>query len=122
MALQVGIDLVDIEEIEGSIATHGERFLCRVYTAAERAEAHGDPRQLAARFAAKEATMKALRTSDTGLGWGSIEVLAHGAGHSVNLTGAAAALAQTRGLRGLSVSLSVGRRQASAAVIAELER
>lgn len=123
MSLQVGIDLIEVEQIEGSLAAHGERFLDRVYTARERAETHGDPPRLAARFAAKEATMKALRTPDGGLGWQSIEVLNGTAGgHSITLTGEAAELAAARGIARVSVSLTTHRRQAGAVVIAEAGR
>ena len=123
MSLQVGIDLIEVERIEESIAEHGGRFLGRVYTDAERADSSGDPSRLAARFAAKEATMKALRTLDDGLGWQTIEVLGDGGGgHRIRLSGPAAALAAARGVGRLSVSLSEHRRQAGAVVIAEADR
>jgi holo-[acyl-carrier protein] synthase len=57
-----GIDAIDVERIRQSIASHGERFLERVFTSGERAYAAGSRRRdehLAARFAAKEAVAKA---------------------------------------------------------------
>ena len=123
MSLQVGIDLIEVERIEESLAEHGERFLDRVYTEAERADTACAPPRLAARFAAKEATMKALRTLDDGLGWQSIEVLSDGGGgHRISLSGPAAALAASRGVQRLSVSLSEHRHRAGAIVIAEAGR
>lgn len=123
MPFEVGIDLIEVQQIAGSIATHGERFLSRVYTATERAETHGDAPQLAARFAAKEATMKALRTCDAGIGWRAIEVLSAGrGGHVVTLSGEAAELAAAQGVRGLTASLTTERRHAGAIVIAEAGR
>jgi holo-[acyl-carrier protein] synthase len=60
MPLRVGIDLVQIEDIRESIAAYGERYLERTYTDEERRDCGGDPSHLAARFAAKEAALKAL--------------------------------------------------------------
>jgi len=65
MILGIGSDLVDIGRIEKVIARHGERFLARVFTAAERARAERRADQSATyakRFAAKEACAKALGT------------------------------------------------------------
>ena len=67
MILGVGSDLIDIRRIEKTIERYGERFLSRVFTAAERARAerrapaqHGPT--YARRFSAKEAAAKALGT------------------------------------------------------------
>src|SRR5436305_4494218 len=65
MILGVGLDLVDVRRIERTIERHGERFLARIFTAAERAKADGRARPAetyAKRFAAKEACAKALGT------------------------------------------------------------
>ena len=120
MSLNVGIDLVDFGQIEESLARYGDRFLRRVYTSAERADSRGHTAALAARFAAKEATMKALRRTDEGIGWQSIEVV-NGAGGmpEIKLSGAAAELAAMRGVTALSVSMTRQRRQAAAVVVAE---
>ena len=66
MALRVGIDLVDVAAVADSLrGAHRDHYLHRVYTEREVATAAGpsrvEPERLAARFAAKEATMKALR-------------------------------------------------------------
>ncbi len=65
MILGIGSDLVDIRRIEKVIARHGDRFLHRVFTAAERAKAEPRATRVATyakRFAAKEACAKALGT------------------------------------------------------------
>ena len=67
MILGLGSDLCDIRRVEKVIARHGERFLRRVFTAAERAKAHRRTESIRAatyakRFAAKEAASKALGT------------------------------------------------------------
>ncbi len=109
--MHVGIDLVAVDQIQETMARHGDRFLERVYTPAERAASGGNASRLAARFAAKEATMKALGRTDEALGWRSIEVVG-GANSdvSVRLTGGAAALAAARGVTNVSVSLARRRR------------
>ncbi len=61
MPLRVGIDTVEVAAVEAAIAAHGDRYLERVYTPREVADCNGDAERLAARFAAKEATFKALR-------------------------------------------------------------
>ena len=65
MILGIGTDLVDIRRIEQTIARHGERFINRIYTEAERARAERKQNRIdtyAKRFAAKEACAKALGT------------------------------------------------------------
>ncbi|MDE2006252.1 MAG: holo-ACP synthase [Rhodospirillales bacterium] len=67
MILGLGSDICDIRRIEAAIARHGERFLERVFTAAERTKANRRTERIRAatyakRFAAKEAAAKALGT------------------------------------------------------------
>ena len=67
MILGLGSDICDIRRIEAVIARHGERFLSRVFTVAERAKAASRTERIRAatyakRFAAKEAAAKALGT------------------------------------------------------------
>ena len=67
MIIGIGSDLCDIRRIERAMARHGDRFLQRVFTAAERARADRRTEKLRAgtyakRFAAKEACSKALGT------------------------------------------------------------
>jgi holo-[acyl-carrier protein] synthase len=66
MILGTGVDTIDIRRIETSLARFGDRFTHRIYTELERKRAERRPNQRAAtyakRFAAKEATSKALGT------------------------------------------------------------
>jgi holo-[acyl-carrier protein] synthase len=75
----LGLDAVEIDRVERLIDRYGERFLRRVYTADEVAYCRRRRRaaeSFAARFAAKEAAMKALGTGHThGVTWLSIEVV-----------------------------------------------
>src|SRR5437899_1348879 len=71
----VGVDIIEIERIERALAKFGPRFLRRVYTQLEAAFCRGRSSELAARFAAKEAVMKALGTGARGVAWREIEVL-----------------------------------------------
>jgi holo-[acyl-carrier protein] synthase len=120
MPLRVGIDLVSVEEVQTSIAAYGDRYLSRVYSERELLDSRGRPAHLAARFAAKEAAMKALRRGDEGLSWKSIEVRSRGGGQpALELTGEAAELAHRRGVRSISVSLAHKRDHAAAVVMME---
>jgi holo-[acyl-carrier protein] synthase len=121
MPFSVGIDLVDVTGVREALDAHGDAYLRRVYTPAEVADAAGDPQRLAARFAAKEATLKALRAGDRAIPLTSIEVrrLDDGA-PELRLRGAAAALATATGVVALSVSLTHEGESAAAVVFAEI--
>ena len=85
-SIACGVDIVEIESIARSIKVGGERFLQRVYTPAELAFCRGRLPQLAARFAAKEAALKALQTGwSDGIAWQDIEVSAKESGAPVVL-------------------------------------
>jgi holo-[acyl-carrier protein] synthase len=125
VAVRVGIDLVSVQAVRESLRTHEDRYLERVYTAREVTEcrtADGmDAERLAARFAAKEATLKVLRPRDGGVPWSAIEVLRDPGGWvDLALTGAAAELAEAAGVAELAVSLTHEGGFASAVVVAEL--
>ncbi len=115
--LRVGIDLVQVSRIAGSIDAFGERFLTRVFTDREVAYARSTndlAARLAARFAAKEATKKALRLD--GVGWRDIEVVrAPDGACELALYGAARA---ALGDRALALSMSHEGDHATAVVIA----
>lgn len=116
-----GVDLIEIERVRDAIAHHGARFLCRVFTAQELAQCQGRAESLAARFAAKEATAKALGTGvwRHGIGWTDIEVLRAPSGAPIlHLHNAARARADLLGWREWSVSLAHDRAQAIAFVVA----
>jgi holo-[acyl-carrier protein] synthase len=121
--LAVGVDLIEVARIAAAIARHGDRFLTRVFTENELAYCHGQPHQLAARFAAKEAMSKALGTGiqhRDGVGWREIEIVSGARGQPiVQLSGAAAQRAAQLNLYSFAISLSHTRDHAIAMVAAE---
>jgi len=118
-AIAVGIDLIEIPRIQRSIDDFGERFLRRVYTERERDRYRGRTNELAARFAAKEATSKALGTGIIGIRWREMEILPNRRGKPVLiLHGRPAERARQPGLNHFSVSLTHSRTDAMAFVVA----
>jgi holo-[acyl-carrier protein] synthase len=118
MEMAVGIDVIVISRVKKVLAKHPERFLRRVYTPEEIAFCRGRIPELAARFAAKEAIMKALGTGARGLAWREIEVLPNHRGKPlVYLHGLAKARGEKIGLRGIDVSLTHEGDLAIAAVV-----
>ena len=79
MIVGIGVDMAEISRVRAAIERHGERFLARVFTPAEIAycRSHKDcSERFAARFAAKEAAMKALGTGwRRGVRWRDFEIL-----------------------------------------------
>jgi holo-[acyl-carrier protein] synthase len=124
MALAAGVDLIELDRIQGVVARHGERFLARIYTPEELARYRDRLPELAARFAAKEAVSKALgvglrHLSMQGIGWREVEILPDPLGKPVvHLSGRAQSLAQEQGLHVWAISLSHGREHAVAFVVA----
>jgi len=114
----VGVDIIEIPRIEAALNRHGERFLRRVYTELEAAFCRGRSSELAARFAAKEAVMKALGTGAHGVSWSEIEVLPNHRGKPlVYLHGRAKKRAEKIGLEGIDISMSHSREYAVAFVV-----
>jgi holo-[acyl-carrier protein] synthase len=121
--VSVGIDLVRVSRVAESLERFGDRFLRRVFTDGEIAYAHTSPalapERLAARFAAKEATIKALDLTDQGVTWRSIEVEREPRGKCrLVLHGPARRAADAAGFAELSVSLSHEGDYATAVVLA----
>jgi len=107
MRLAIGVDLVEVARVARAVEHHPERFLSRYFTPTERAQAGRDPARLAARWAAKEAAVKALGTGFGPVGWQDVELACDAAGApQLGLRGAAAAVAARRGISVWSVSLS----------------
>ncbi len=126
MARRVGIDLVSVESVRESVREHGARYLKRIYTESELQDCHSPQgivvERLAARFAAKEATLKVLRPVDEAIPWNTIRVVRRGAGWvEVELSGRAADLATEAGLSDFALSISHEAGYASAVVVAELD-
>lgn len=118
-----GIDIIEIARIQRAIERWGERFLKRIYTGPELGRYGRRPSSLAARFAGKEAVMKALGTGIRGIGWREIEILAEPSGKPVvNLYGKARDKAHSLGLDELAISLSDSREYAIALVIGETRK
>ena len=117
--IAVGTDIIEIARIQRTLDDFGERFLKRVYTERERYWYGTRVDELAARFAAKEATSKALGTGIVGIRWREMEVLPNRRGKPVLiLHGRAAERARQLGLTSFSVSLTHSRTDAMAFVVA----
>jgi holo-[acyl-carrier protein] synthase len=124
MVIGLGTDLIEIERIERSVARFGERFLERVFTPGEIAYCQakkGSAESFAARFAAKEAGAKALGTGiSRGVGWKDLEVRRQsGQRPELHLSGRAQEIAQSLGVRKMSLSLTHSRQMSMAVVVAE---
>ncbi|MDQ0286746.1 holo-[acyl-carrier protein] synthase [Desulfofundulus luciae] len=107
----IGSDLVSVGRIRQAVVKFGERFITRVFTGRERryCAARRDPYPCyAARFAAKEAVLKALGTGLTaGCSWQDVEVIPGRQGvPRVELYGRAALLARERGIKKFLITLS----------------
>ena len=106
-----GIDLVDCPRIEEMVKRHGERFVKRVFTAAEQAYAEASKNRiekLAGRFAAKEAVLKLIGTGWRGkIAWTDIEIINNHAGQpEVTLDGEVKKIADKLGIKHISVSIT----------------
>jgi holo-[acyl-carrier protein] synthase len=118
----IGVDVVEVGRIERAIARWGDAFVRRIYTPAEivRAEAGVAPApRHAARFAAKEAVMKALGVGWRALAWRDIEITNDAAGRPVvELHGSARRIAGERGISSVLVALSHTHEHAVANAVA----
>jgi holo-[acyl-carrier protein] synthase len=121
-----GIDLVDFPRIEDMVNRHGERFLDRVFTAAEQKYAKSQKNgieKLAGRFAAKEAVLKLLGTGWRGkIAWTDIEVVNTATGQpEVKLTGEVKKIADKSGITQISVSITHTANFAIASAVALIQ-
>jgi holo-[acyl-carrier protein] synthase len=121
-----GIDITEVPRIAASIARFGDRFLNRVYTPKEIAyckskSKHGSAQSFAARFAAKEAAMKAIGTGlRRGVTWHDVEVAREPSGRpTIIFSGKAAEFAVKLGMKRVALSLTHTDQQAMAQVILE---
>jgi len=126
-SLRVGVDLVRVADVTASIARFGTRYTERLFTAGERAYCDADSiraaERYAARFAAKEATLKVFRPMPhDAVDPRSIEVRPlPGGACEVVLHGGAIALARRAGIAELSLSMSHEQEYATATVVACVE-
>lgn len=115
MIVGVGVDLVDVPRFERTLQ-RTPKLLERLFSPAERAL---KPRSLAARYAAKEALIKALGGSD-GVHWTDIEIASEASGKPVfSLSGTTAEVIAERGITGVHLSLTHDAGLAIAYVVAE---
>ena len=124
MILGLGVDLAEVDRIQSAIERHGEIFLRRIYTPAERAycdKFKNKYERYAGRFAAKEAAMKALGTGwRRGVRWIDFEVVRGTGGRpTISLDGAAKEIAAQLGVKQISLSITHTATQALAQVIFE---
>lgn len=118
--LITGVDIIEIKRVEKVAFSYGDRFLKRIYTDGEIEYCRGRAPQLASRFAAKEAVMKALGTGIRGVGWRDVEITRkRGMAPHIKLHGRAKKRASQIGLKGLAISLSHSKEFAVASVIGE---
>jgi holo-[acyl-carrier protein] synthase len=112
MIIGLGSDMVDVRRIARTIERHGERFLTRIFTAAERAKAEKRANRVetyAKRFAAKEACSKALGTGfRRGVFWRDLGVVNLPSGRpTMQLTGGALKRLQAITPAGCEVQIDV---------------
>ena len=115
----IGIDIVEISRIKKAITRWGESFLRRLFTDTELKLYQNQPQSLAARFAGKEAVIKALNKT-RGISWKQIEILSEPDGKPlVHLHGKAQEQAWSLGLSNLAITLSHSRDYAIALAIGD---
>jgi len=124
MIVGSGIDIAEVLRIAEAIQRHGQRFLHRVFTEGEIAYCDSKANRIeryAARFAAKEAGMKALGTGwNHGVRWRDVEVCRQPGGRpTLAFHGRAAEFAAKLGTKNIALSLSHTAEQAIAQVILE---
>jgi holo-[acyl-carrier protein] synthase len=124
MIVGTGIDIAEVPRIRQSIARFGDRFLRRIYTAGEIRYCDSKANRVeryAARFAAKEAAMKALGTGwSHGVRWRDCEIVRMPGGRpTIAFHGQACEIAARLGVKHAALSLSHTSEQAIAQVILE---
>jgi holo-[acyl-carrier protein] synthase len=124
MILGTGIDLAEVGRIRDAIGRYGDRFIQRIYTAAEIAYVERKANRFeryAGRFAAKEAGMKAIGTGwKRGVRWVDFEVSNLPSGRpTLRLHGEAARLAGKMGVKSISLSITHTAEMGMAQVILE---
>ncbi len=119
--LGLGMDVIEPSRICAVWERRGERFLQRIYTSEEISyslKGRNTCQRLAARWAAKEAFVKAVGSELTGIRWVDIELISSGdAPPRMNLHGRAAQRAQKMGVERILVSISHSHDVAAATVL-----
>ena len=118
--IYTGIDMIEIDRIEKVLNEYNERFLNKIFTKNEQIYCNKRPKQLASRFAAKEAVMKLLGTGVRGIPWKSIEVTRkRGAPPEIMMHGKAIIRAKKMGITRIALSLSHSKKYAIASAVGE---
>jgi holo-[acyl-carrier protein] synthase len=114
--IETGVDIVEVDRVAELLRRHGDRFRRRVYTDREWEDSGGRSESLAARFAAKEAVIKALGRREPALR--EIEVVRPPWSRPrLRLSGRAAEIARELAVREVSLSLSHTHDHAVAMVV-----
>jgi len=104
---ELGIDIIQVDRIKGTLARFGRRFARRVLTESEDRYVRDRPENFAGRWAAKEAVSKVLGLGVRGVGWTEIEIQRLPTGQpAVRLHGRAARRAEQLGMDRIAVSIS----------------
>ena len=124
MIVGIGVDLAEVGRIRAAIERHGRRFIERIYTPAEITYVERKANRYeryAARFAAKEAGMKAVGTGwKRGVRWQDFEVANLPSGRPLlRLHGVAEEIADGLGVRNIALSITHTAEQGLAIVILE---
>jgi holo-[acyl-carrier protein] synthase len=124
MIIGTGVDIAEVPRIRQSIERYGDRFLHRIFTEGEIRYCEAKATRFesyAARFAAKEAGMKALGTGwSRGVRWRDIEVVRpKGQRPTIQFHGQAAAIAAKLGSKNIALSITHTSEEALAHVILE---
>lgn len=124
LIIGLGVDIAEVPRIQAAVERRGQTFLHRVFTENEIAYCERFKNKFeryAGRFAAKEATMKALGTGwRRGIRWVDLEVVREQSGRpTISLAGEAAKIAAQLGVRRISLSITHTEAQALAQVIFE---
>lgn len=117
----IGIDMVSVTRVEGIVSRWGSRFLDRVFTPSEQADARGavGSKRLAGRLAVKEAALKSLGTGLRGGRWLHLEVSKDRMGRPLlSIRGSLADVARVKGIEDFLVSVSYEEGLAVAQVVA----
>jgi holo-[acyl-carrier protein] synthase len=123
MIVGTGIDLIEVDRIRRAVERHGDRILARLFTPGELAycQAGGKARfhRMAARFAAKEAALKAIGLGLSGVKWIEVEVVRLPSGQpTLHLSDRLLQIAAARSIRSFQLSLSHAQAYAIAQVVA----
>ena len=121
--IKVGIDIIEIKRIQNVKSRYPNRFLKKIFTENEIIYCRNRSPQLAARFAAKEAMMKALGTGIRGVSWKDVEVIRYrGQAPQIKLSGRGKKVGERIGLKNTSLSISHSREYAVACVTIETSK